>query len=48
MFPVSGYPALLNSVCYIGVELALADSEHFRATGRTDALGRRLPILHGY
>ncbi len=32
---------------YIGVELALADSEHFRATGRTDALGRRFPILHG-
>ena len=33
---------------YVGVDLALADSEHLRATDRTDALGRRLPILHGY
>ena len=45
--PVSGYPAPLSSAGYIGVDLALADSEHFRATTRTDALGRRLAVLHG-
>ena len=28
--------------------LTLADSEHFRATRGTDALGRRLTVLHGY
>ena len=27
--------------------LALADSKYFRATTRTDALGRRLAVLHG-
>jgi len=44
---VSGYPAPLSSVGYIGVDLGLADSEHFRATGRADALSRRLAVLHG-
>jgi hypothetical protein len=29
------------------MDLALADSEHFRATTRTDALGRRFAVLHG-
>jgi len=32
---------------YVGVYLALADSEHFRATGRAYALSCRLAILHG-
>ena len=32
---------------YVGVDLALADSEHLRATARTDALGRRSTVLHG-
>ena len=44
---LSEYPAPLISVGYIGVGLALADSEYFRATGRADALGRRLAVLHG-
>ena len=33
---------------YVRVQLALADSEHFRATGRAYALSRRLAILHCY
>jgi len=37
----------LNSVGYVAVDLTLADSEHFRATGRAYALGRRLAVLHG-
>jgi len=32
---------------YVGVDLALADSEHFRATGRAYALSCRLAVLHG-
>ena len=31
---------------YIGVDLALADSEHLRATGRTDALGCWSAVPH--
>ena len=34
-------------MCYLGVDLALADSEHLRATGRAYALGCRSAILHG-
>ena len=41
------YPAPLNSVGYIGVKLALTDSEHFRTAARTDSLGRRPAVLHG-
>ena len=33
---------------YVGVDLALADSEHLSPTYRAYALGCRLPILHGY
>ena len=33
---------------YIGVDLALADSEHFGAAYRTRALGRWPAILHDY
>ena len=32
---------------YVGVDLALADSEHFRATGRAYALSCQLAVLHG-
>ena len=32
---------------YVGVDLALADSEHFRATGWAYALSCRPAVLHG-
>ena len=32
---------------YVGVDLTLADSEHFRATGRAYALGCWLAVFHG-
>ena len=41
-------PALWNDVSYVRVSLALADSEHFRATGRAYALSCRPPVFHGY
>ncbi len=37
-----------TSVHYVRVSLALADSEHFRATGRANSLSRRFAVLHGY
>ena len=40
-------PAFSNSAGYIGVDLTLADSEHFRATGRAYALGCWLAVFHG-
>ena len=36
-----------DSVGYVGVDLTLADSEHFRATGRAYALGCGPAVLHG-
>jgi len=36
------------STDYVRVYLALADSEHFRATGWAYTLSCRLAILHGY
>ena len=41
------YPALLSSVGYFRVDLALVDSEHFRTTSRTDALSCWPTVLHG-
>ena len=48
----AGYPntgktqPLSDSAGYVRVYLALADSEHFRATGRAYALSCRLAVLH--
>ena len=39
---------VLGKIGYVGAYLALADSEHFSATGRAYALSCRLAVLHGY
>ncbi len=38
---------VLVLLVYIGIALGLADSEHFRATYRADALSGRLTVFHG-
>ena len=42
-----GYPALSIPEGYASKDLALADSKHFRATGRAYALGCWLAVFHG-
>ena len=45
---MQGKPSPSNSNGYASKDLALTDPEHLRTAGGTDALGRRLPVLHGY
>ena len=46
--PIPGISSPSELLGYVRVDLALAESEHFRATGRAHALGRRLAIFHCY
>jgi hypothetical protein len=47
-FRLRTYPALIYFRRCNQLHLGFADSEHLGATGRTNALGSRLAVLHGY